>query len=573
MLDLVVTNGVVVDGTGRAPRPADVGVRDGRIVAIGKVDEPARQRIDAEGLLITPGFVDIHTHYDAQAFWDTTLSPSPLHGVTTVVGGNCGFTIAPLSPEDGDYLMRMLSRVEGMPLEALETGVPWDWKSTAEYLDRLDGTLMPNAGFLVGHSALRRAVMHDEAVGRAARPEEVWAMEGLLREALAAGGMGFSSTWSRSHNDHEGQPVPSRHATRQELLDLCAVVREYPGTTLEFIPGLAPFSNELFEVMADMSRTADRPINWNVLQVYSRNAEVVEHQLAGSDLAADRGGKVVALTLPDSLRTCLNFRSGFTLDILPGWEHFMALPADEKVACLADAATRAEWDRMAQTAVGPTRSIANWPTYRIVESTQPALVGRTVGELATEQGVSGWDALAGVLVADRLNTVISAPDRGQDDASWAKRVDVWRDPRTVVGGSDAGAHLDMIDSFSYATTLLSRAVRERSLLPIEEAVQLLTDRPARLYGIRDRGRVAEGWWADLVILDPDRIEPGPLSVRYDLPSGAGRIYGEADGIHQVIINGEVAVSEGEFTPARSGHLIRSGRDTDTVNVGGAGASS
>ena len=367
MLDLVVTNGVVVDGTGRAPRPADVGVRDGRIVAIGKVDEPARQRIDAEGLLITPGFVDIHTHYDAQAFWDTTLSPSPLHGVTTVVGGNCGFTIAPLSPEDGDYLMRMLSRVEGMPLEALETGVPWDWKSTAEYLDRLDGTLMPNAGFLVGHSALRRAVMHDEAVGRAARPEEVWAMEGLLREALAAGGMGFSSTWSRSHNDHEGQPVPSRHATRQELLDLCAVVREYPGTTLEFIPGLAPFSNELFEVMADMSRTADRPINWNVLQVYSRNAEVVEHQLAGSDLAADRGGKVVALTLPDSLRTCLNFRSGFTLDILPGWEHFMALPQDEKVACLADAATRAEWDRMARPPWAPP---ARSPTGPLIASSK-----------------------------------------------------------------------------------------------------------------------------------------------------------------------------------------------------------
>ena len=205
MLDLVVRNGVVVDGTGGAPRPADVGIRAGRIVAIGEVDEPARQTIDAEGLLVTPGFVDIHTHYDAQAFWDTTLSPSPLHGVTTVVGGNCGFTIAPLSAEDGDYLMRMLSRVEGMPLEALETGVPWDWKSTGEYLDRLDGTLdaerrIPGGalGAAAGSHARRR-----RRPGRHARRRSE-AMEGLLREALAAGGMGFSSTWSRTTTTTKG---------------------------------------------------------------------------------------------------------------------------------------------------------------------------------------------------------------------------------------------------------------------------------------------------------------------------------------------------------------------------------
>jgi len=566
MLDLRITNGSVVDGTGAPGRPADIGVRDGRVVALGQVDEPARRTIDADGLTVTPGFVDVHTHYDAQAFWDQTLSPSPLHGVTTVVGGNCGFTIAPLSGEDGEYLMRMLARVEGMPLEALESGVPWDWKTTGEFLDRLEGTLTPNAGFLVGHSALRRVVLHDEATSRAASPEEIGAMQALLHEGLAAGGLGFSSTWSRTHNDHFGEPVPSRHATEEELLALCSVVGEHPGTTLEFIPGTSPFRDEQFDTMAAMSRVANRPLNWNVLAVYARNAEMVDHQLAGSDRAAERGGRVVALTLPDTLRTWLNFRSGFILDILPGWESLMALPDSEKLARLSDPATRAEWDRLAQSEQGPTRSIAHWAAYLIVESTDPGLVGRAVGEIATERGLSAWDALAGIVVADHLRTVISAPDKGQDDATWAKRVEVWRDPRTLVGASDAGAHLDMIDSFSYATTLLARTVRERALLPIEEAIPLLTDRPARLYGLRDRGRVAEGWWADLVLLDPATIGPGPLTTRHDLPAGAGRIYGEAEGIHHVIVNGQVAVTDGEFSPARPGRLLRSGRDTDTVTV-------
>ena len=569
MLDVVITGGTVIDGTGAVGVPADVGIRDGKIVEIGTISESAARTIDATDQVVAPGFIDIHTHYDAQAFWDTSLSPSPLHGVTTVMGGNCGFTIAPLTPDDGDYLMRMLARVEGMPLESLQQGVPWDWRSTAEYLDRLDGTLMPNAGFLVGHSAIRRVVMKDAATERAATPEELEQMKALLREGLAAGGMGFSSTWSTSHNDHTGVPVPSRHATRDEVVALCAVVKDFPGTTLEFIPQVGPFTPETFDLMAAMSVAANRPLNWNLLAVQAQNWDNVQHQLTGGDIAAAKGGRVLALTLPDTFRLRLNLRSGFVLDILPGWDKLMALPLAEKVAMLRNPVGRAEMDTLAQSAAGPLKSLANWGSYTLLETFSEQwkrFEGRTIGAIATELAKSAWDTLADIAIDDDLNTVIASMDTGQTDASWEKRVEVWRDPRAIVGASDAGAHLDMIDSFSYATTLIARTTVDRSLIPLEEAVHYLTGSPAALYGLKGRGVLASGNAADIVVFDPTRIGPGEVFTKFDLPGGAGRVYGEADGIAHVLVNGVPCVQAGELLDARPGTLLRSGRDTNTVTA-------
>ena len=570
MFDLRITGGLVIDGTGSPGRAADVAISGGRIVAVGAdAAGPATRTIDADGLVVAPGFIDVHTHYDAQAFWDTTLSPSPLHGVTTVFAGNCGFTIAPLLPEDGDYLMRMLARVEGMPLEALQIGVPWDWRTTGEYLDRLDGTLMPNAGFLVGHSAIRRVVMHDDATRREATPAEIEAMCTLLRAGLASGGMGFSSTWSTSHNDHDGEPVPSRHASRAEVLALCAVVGEYPGTQLEFIPAVGQFDDDVMDLMGDMSAIANRPLNWNVLQVYGANADAVDQQLAASDRAAAKGGKVLALTLPDSLRVRLNFIGGFVLDILHGWARPMAMSIEDKMAMLRDPVRRQELDDLAQQSPGTQRAIANWGSYTFKETfsaqTKP-FEGRTVGDVARELGKTPWNTLCDVVLADDLRTTIASADHGQDDASWQRRVEVWRDGRAIIGASDAGAHLDMIDSYSYATTMLARAVRERNLLPMEEAVQMITDVPARLYGLRDRGRVQVGNHADICVFDPTTIGPGPVFTKFDLPGGAGRLYGEANGIEHVLVNGTEVVTGRTFTEARPGTLLRSGRDTDTVTA-------
>ena len=569
MLDLIIRGADVIDGTGAPRRRADVGVRDGRVVAIGDIADDATTVIDADGMVVAPGFVDIHTHYDAQVLWDPAVTPSPLHGVTTIVGGNCGFTIAPIEPSETDYLTRMLARVEGMPLESLVESVPYDWRSFGEYLDKIDGKTAVNAGFLVGHSAIRRCVMGDDAVGKPASEDQIEAMRALLGDSLAGGGLGFSSSWARTHNDADGDPVPSRAATKEELIALCQTTGTHEGTTLEFIPSVGGFEEEHLQLMADMSKAADRPLNWNVLVPNSGRADYAWEALGAGDYAAERGGKVLALTVPDTMKTFLSFRSGFVLDALPGWAKTMALPPAEKLEALSDPAERT---RLAEGAASPEagmlRGLANWANMEINQTFAPenaGCAGRTVGEIAAERGQEPFDTLCDIVVADELATVVCPPVAGNDLDSWELRRDVWRDPRAVVGASDAGAHLDMLSTFNYSTAML-RACREHQLMPLEEAVSLLTDRQARLYGIKERGRIAEGWHADLVVLDPDTVAPGPIVWRDDMPAGAGRLYGEAEGIKHVIVNGTEIVRDGKVTGATPGTVLRSGRDTETVTA-------
>jgi N-acyl-D-aspartate/D-glutamate deacylase len=568
MLDTIIRGGTLVDGTGAPGRHADVGIGDGRIVAIGDVDEKAAKTIDADGKVVAPGFVDIHTHYDAQVFWDQTLSPSPLHGVTTVVGGNCGFTIAPLEPEHGEYLMRMLARVEGMPIGALQEGVPWNWRSFGEYLDLIDGTLAPNAGFLVGHSTIRRVVMGERATKGAATADDLAAMSALLDASLASGGMGFSSSWARTHNDAAGDMVPSRHAGEDELVALCSVVKQHAGTTLEFIPCVGLFEDFAAEVMARMSAAADRPVNWNVLFVGKNSEAMTDHNLAASDYAAAHGGRVLALTVPFAPSPRICFDNGFLLDTIPGWEKPMALPHDEKKAMLASTDGR---KMLREAALQPSTGfqVANWAIYVINETFAPESKqweGKRVSDIAKERGVDEFDALCDIVVADDLMTGFGFPVRPDDDETWEARIKVWRDGRTVIGASDAGAHLDFLATFNYSTVLLGQPVRERGLMPIEEAVRLLTDVPARLYGLKERGRLAEGWHADVVVIDPETVGAQPVRMRFDLPTGAPRLYGGADGIDHVLVNGTEIVDHGEFTEARPGTLLRSGRDTETVTA-------
>lgn len=572
MLDTKVLGGLVCDGTNTTPRHADIGIADGRIVAVGKVEEPAAATIDASGKIVAPGFVDLHTHYDAQVFWDPDLTPSPLHGVTTVFAGNCGFSIAPLVDEAAEYMMRMLARVEGIPVGVLEAGVPWDWSSTGEYLDRLEGSLAVNAGFLVGHSALRRVVMGERGVGRPAEDPDVDAMRRLLDEGLASGAVGFSSSWASTHNDSDGNAVPSRASDADELLALCEVVGRHPGTTLEFIPAVDVWTDEHVDVMARMSATADRPLNWNLLAVSQWDTDVAERKLAASDYAAEHGGLVRALTVPDALGVRLTFKTGFVLDSFPGWAKPMALPDDEKLAMLSDPAQRRHLDSLAKQMEGRLRALAEWTPFTIAETFSPETKqyqGRMVWEIAEDEQRDPFDVLCDIVVADNLLTGLATPRLGEDDGSWAARAEIWRDPRAVVGASDAGAHLDMITTFNYTTTLLQEAVAKRGLLPVEEAIHYLTDVPARLYGLRERGRIKQGWYADLVVFDVGTVGPGEVYTRFDLPAGEGRLYSGGTGIEHVLVNGVEIVRHGELTGAKPGTLLRSGRDTETVLAGSA----
>jgi N-acyl-D-aspartate/D-glutamate deacylase len=568
MLDVVIKGGTVVDGSGAPGRQADVGIKDGRIAAIGAIDEPARETIDATGKVVSPGFVDVHTHYDAQAFWDGTLSPSPYHGVTTVVGGNCGFSIAPLAPEAGEYLMKMLSRVEGMPLESLQEGVPWSWQSFGEYLDQLEGRLSVNAGFMVGHSAIRRTVMGERAVGHEATEEELQQMVELLRASMAEGGMGFSSTISSTHNDYDGNPVPSRHATKDEILTLSRQVRDFEGTTVEFLPGVG-WGEEEANYMADISLAAQRPVNWNVLVPNSQNIAHAEAQLAATDIARKRGAEVLALTVPQPMTIRINLDSGFVFDALHNWAPFFRLSKAEKLAVLKDPAKRKQMGEDARNPESPMHMLANWENFTIDQVQKESLEkyrGRRVGEIAEEEGKTPFDAMIDIAVEDDLQTYFMPPTMGEDDETWKMRGELWTDDRTIIGASDAGAHLDMIDTFAFSSQVLGEGVRKRKLISLEEAVRQLTDVPAKLYGLRERGRLEEGFHADVVVFDPEQIGLGATYTKFDLPAGAGRLYAEAEGVEHVFANGVEIVREGKDTGARPGTVLRSGRDTATVEI-------
>jgi len=576
MLDRLIRGGTVVDGTGAPRHTADVGMRDGRIVAIGRIDEPARETLDADGAIVAPGFVDIHTHYDAQLLWDPAATPSCYHGVTTVVGGNCGFTIAPLDADRGAYLRRMLARVEGMPLEALEAGGEWSWSSFEEYLDTLDGEgLGINAGFLVGHSAIRRAVMGEGAVGELADEAQIGAIADLLAECLRGGGLGLSSGRTPVHKDWEGAPVPSFHASDEELFALCRTVRAHAGTTLEFAPSLGEFE-KTGDLMIAMSLEADRPINWNVLIVNAEKPEEYQGQLALSDRAAARGARVVPLSVPHAMEFFVDLVSPFFFGGLPGFGEVMTLPLEERKRALRDRAGREKIKQaVAEALGGPLSDYVDFARMEIAQTFRPInddLAGRVLGDVARERRLEPVDALLDVALADDLKTLFVPVRVGADDASWKIRGEVLLDDRVVVGASDAGAHLDIGTAFAYSTRMLAEGVRERGLMSLEQAVQQLSQVPARLYGLRDRGEIREGAIADLVVFDADRVDRGPVESRADLPGGASRLYAEAEGVEAVLVAGVDVVRAGRLTGARPGGVLRSGRDTETVTLSDRGVS-
>ena len=573
-MDLLIQNATIVDGTGGPARLGDVSVSGGRILAMGAAfslpTENCEQILDATGLVLTPGFVDPHTHYDAQLFWDPTGSPSNLHGVTTIIGGNCGFTLAPLAPEDADYTRQMMAKVEGMPLAALETGITWDWQTFGEYLSRLEGNLGMNAGFLVGHCALRRNVMGDQAVQGPASAKQLEEMRTLLAESIQAGGLGFSTTLARTHSDGDGLAVASRWATEEELLSLASVVSEHEGTTLEFASDgcLDGFSEDEVAFMIKFSQAGNRPLNWNVLTIDSHAPDRYQNQLAAMDACAEAGAKVVALTMPVIVGMNMSFSTYCALNMMPDWGPILGLPMPERIEKLKDPEIRSFMEsRAASPDAGVFGRLTGWDTYVIGDTfaaENEGLSGRRVGEIAAERGVTAFNALLDIVIADGLQTILWPGATDNDAASWELRRKAWDHPSVMLGGSDAGAHLDRMQGANYPTRFLADCIRGRKLTTLEHGVHLLTQVPAELFGLRDRGILAEGTHADMVLFDPLLIESEMLTMVEDLPGGTSRLYAGSVGVNQVFVSGVEVVRNSEATGKLPGSIIRSGVDTDTV---------
>lgn len=575
MLDHLITGGTIVDGTGSPGYVGDLGIRDGRIVALGpagSITEEATATLDAAGLIVAPGFVDPHTHYDAQLHWDPLATPSNVHGVTSMMAGNCGFTLAPLRAEDADYTRRMMAKVEGMALPALENGVDWNWETFAEYLDRLDGRIAINTGFMVGHCALRRYVMGADATSGEASPQQIEAMVAELRTAIRAGGMGLSTTRSSTHSDGDGVPVASRHASVDELVALSEETGRHPGTSLEaaFTGGLDQFFDDEIDLIARMSGAANRTLNWNVLTVDSTVPDRIPRQLGAAAAAEAAGGRVIALTMPVLVPMNMNFATFCSFNLMPGWSDILDLPVSERIEKLSDPDVRAGMvERSHSEEAGVFRRLADWDNYVIGDTFSEAnegLSGKRASELAEEWRTDSFSALVRVAINDDLKTILwpGAPDN--DPESWRMRTEVWDDPRAMIGGSDAGAHLDRMSGAPYTTRFLGDMLRGRKLVSLERAVQLITDDPARLFGFVGRGRLAEGYHADVVVFDPGQIGAGTATLVRDLPGDSPRLTAEAYGMTRVYVNGVVTVIDSQATGATPGKVLRSGEDTAGTEV-------
>ena len=557
--DLKITGGLVVDGGGGPARAGEVAVRDGRIAAIGERLGEAAATVDAAGRVVAPGFIDMHTHYDAQILWDPTLSISPQHGVTTVVIGNCGFGLAPTRPGQRDLMLRTLERVEGMSLAALRAGVgeAWAFESFPDYLDAIEasGSLI-NVGAYLGHTPLRLYVMGVDAVARAADAAEIAAMRRLAAEAAEAGALGFSSSGSATHHGFDGHPVPSRLAAPEEFDALVGAVAGGGGSggVFQATMGKGLFLKQFRALAADHGVT----VAWTALLSNLTGPGSHRRYLdATRELIEGEGLAVVPQVSPRPLTLDFNFDAAFPFEARAFFSATMKTDRAGRRALYRDPAFRRAFkeDRKDPR----PHQLSGWDERAVISHspTEPALAERPLREAAAERGVDPVDLVLDLSLDSDLEARIRVPVLNYDEAAVAE---ILADPLTVIALSDAGAHASQLCDACYTTDFLGRWVRERGLLSLEEGVRRLTARPAEVLGLADRGRLEVGYAADIVVFDPDTVAAGPLRRTHDLPAGADRLVADASGIDAVVVNGTVIARHGEpepLTGARPpGQLLR-----------------
>ncbi len=559
-VDLVLRGGTVCDGSGTPARIADVVVAGGRILGTGRFDGIAGRIIDVAGLIVAPGFIDVHTHYDAQITWDGLCTPSCWHGITTVVIGNCGFALAPCRPGDRDRLLRMLEHVEGMPYESLRAGVSWTWESIAEYLRALASSrLGPNVGGLLGHSAIRTYVLGDDAYERAATDAEIARMQALVRDGMAAGAIGLATSRSPGHVGEGGRPVPSRLATTNELRALVQAVAESRRGVVEITPETFPLSADELTMLAKLSRESKRPVSFSAILHLPERDGVWDPVFAALRAAAAKGAQIFPQVSCRPMRFDFDLETGCaSLDAMPCWRRFRSAEGrTERRALLDDAEFRASFRR---DSIGrpDSPSSRRWASAVLEYATHPGnapLIGRTLADIARARGGDVVDALFDLARSDDLGARFSMLLLNYDEDRVAELL---RQPESLIALSDAGAHVSVLCDAGYATHLLGHWVRERHLFSWEEAVRRLTAMPAAIYGIAHRGRLVPGAIADITCFDPARVGMQPPERVRDFPAGAERYVCKADGIEHVFIAGQEFIAHGDWTGTYPGRLLESG---------------
>ncbi len=554
--DLVIKNGLVIDGTGAPARRADVALAGGRIAAIGTIADGAKRTIDAAGLAVAPGFIDPHTHYDAQICWDGALTPSSWHGVTSVVMGNCGVGIAPCRPATREIAMRDLVNVEAIPFEVLEQGITWDWESFPQYMDaaaRRKPAL--NLAFLAPLTPFRHYVMGEASMERAAGAEETAKIKTLLGEAVDAGAFGFSSTLLNQHMGFAGRPLACRNASREELRAYCNALKERAKGAIEIAmtKQIGVMDDPELELLDFMLAESARPITFIAMFDRDDISEAVRTSLAKAAPMIARGARPQTSPLP--LTREVNMRNPFSFAGFPSWKRvFEDKSKAAQAAVYRDPAFRAQFREELKRPAG----FGNWERitlHEVKSATLKSLEGQTVAEIARAQGKDGVDAFLDVTLADDLEcefTMASFNTRADRMAEILNNRDM------LLGLGDGGAHLDMLCDSGYPSFVLGTWVRERKVLTLEHAVQRMTSDPADFFGIRDRGRLRAGLAADLAIFDPQTVgSVGRPERRYDLPGGAKRMVMRSQGIEYSIVNGAVTWENGALTGAAEGTVLRS----------------
>ena len=555
--DLLIKNGLIVDGSGMPSFRGDIAAKDGRIVEIGKLSGPAVQTIDAAGCAVAPGFIDNHCHYDAQVTWDPLCTFSPEHGATTVIFGNCSLSLAPVRRGSEERLAEFLSYVEAIPMEVLKT-IEFDWETVPQYMDRLDKHLGINVGNLIGHSAVRFYAMGENCQKRAATADEIASMKGVVRNGIEAGALGLSVSREKGHFDPQGVQIPALWASEEEIFALGDVLRELGTGMIQAGGGRdAEMQNGL---MARLAQATGRTVVYNSLSQTVRQPDKWKEHIARVDETARAGVRAYPMCSPNRITQNFTMKNCQVFRGLPTWHPILLMSDAEKLKAYSDPAIREKLHdeavsrKVAINAVGFSRT---WWDYMWVHS--PVLPQnqwmqfKTIGQIAGAQGKRVIDAFLDLVVEEKLETGFLQAENNVDDAAMAQ---ILTYPNAVIGLSDGGAHVQFHGGYGYITKLLGEWVREKGVMSLEQAVRRLTFDSASTFGLYDRGLLRPGLAADIVIFDPQTVKCGPETVVHDFPAGGWRIKEPAEGIIATIVNGEVLLDNGRHTGALPGRVLR-----------------